>query len=54
MDVSKHLVRYRASLNAYVLILDPLNEVWMLDKREAMSNALRAKKDGISKFGVLS
>ena len=54
MNVAEKLVRNRAGFNADVLLLDLLDQVWMHDEIEAMSDSLGAEKNGICKLGILS
>lgn len=47
INITKNLVRNRTGLDADVFIFDLLNEIWVHGEAKAVTNTLRAEKNGI-------
>eukprot|EP00354_Favella_ehrenbergii_P000365 CAMPEP_0170473824 /NCGR_PEP_ID=MMETSP0123-20130129/15668_1 /TAXON_ID=182087 /ORGANISM="Favella ehrenbergii, Strain Fehren 1" /LENGTH=127 /DNA_ID=CAMNT_0010743107 /DNA_START=264 /DNA_END=647 /DNA_ORIENTATION=- len=52
MDIAQDFIGGRARLDANVVFLDKLEQVWSHEQAEAVADALRSKQDGIVQFRV--
>jgi hypothetical protein len=53
-DIPQYKVRHGAALNAYLLLLNDLLELWVIRQMESVTNSLGAKQDGIIELLVAS